>query len=540
IDGYIISHNDEYQNEYTPECFKRLEYVTGFTGSSGMAVITKDGQYFWTDGRYRIQAQKEVPEYKICERDFREVGNLRIGYNPYLFTKVGLAALSKDMVLIPTAVDLVDEIWNERPKASSKAAYLYPVEYAGMSSEEKLAKVRKEFLGKAKYLLITEPDSICWLLNIRGNDIEYVAVLLSYMILSENDAICFTDLSKIPSDVIAALSHVRFREADELQDTLRLIADPIIIDPASCALGFADLISNKIESQNPCLVLKACKDEVEINYAKERHIKDAVALCEGFAWVQNNPGITEHEVSVKLTELRGKQEGYVMDSFPTIAGFRDNGAIIHYRPPENGSKKIEGDGLLLIDSGAHYFGCTTDVTRVLVFGVPTEEQKKRYTQVLKGHLALAMAVVPEGAIGGSLDSLARMHLWKDGVDYAHGTGHGVGNMLSVHEYPRSIWTPQAAMQLRQGYIISDEPGYYKDGEFGIRIENLMFVKRSSKKGFLEFEMLTLVPYEKALIDFDMLTKDELDYLGSYNNSIKERVYPLLSDKAKVWVQAQMG
>ena len=578
IDGYLIPHSDEYQNEHTPDCAKRLEYITGFTGSNGITIIMKDNQYFWTDGRYKIQAQKEVPDFMICERDFDEVAGksnviarseatrqshqmkgdcrgsdeprndalsptdnlIKIGYNPMLFTSSQIALFSKNLQLIPIQQDLIEAIWQDKPNLPNSPAYLYPIQYSGMDAISKLKIVRDNFINQAKYALITEADSICWLLNIRGADIESVPVILGYLIMSGDDLILFTDISKIPDEVKNALPFVQFKRQDEIFEMLKSTKDSMLVDPISCSLGLQHLISNKIEAMNPCLLPKACKNYVEIECMKQGHIKDAVALCTGLAWVQNNRGITEHDVSLKLTELRRSQEGYVMNSFPTIAGFRENGAIIHYRAPEHGSKVIEGDGMLLIDSGAHYLGCTTDVTRVLVFGTPTNEQKRRYTQVLKGHIAMANARVPVGTFGGSLDVCARQYLWSDGVDYVHGTGHGVGNMLSVHEYPRYIWSAKMPTILKEGMVVSDEPGFYKEGEFGIRIENLLYVKKSSYEGFLEFEMLTLVPYSRDLIDISMLTLSEKEYLMGYYQRIRELVLPLLEDEAKAWCEYEIG
>lgn len=582
IDGYIIPHSDEYQNEYTPDCSKRLEYITGFKGSNGIAIITKDNQYFWTDGRYQLQAKQELPDFTLCDRSFNVIASdkrnavmlssssslqsksrgshdndtykllrspgsssgpedddvvaMRLGYNPMLFTSAQIEAFSKNLNLVPVTEDLVDKIWLDKPKAPNSAAYLYPIKYSGQDVLTKLEQVRKNFCSSNA--LITQPDSICWLLNIRGADIESVAVILGYLILSQDKATFFTDLSRISSEIRLALQNVEFKESKQIFDILKETKEFIMFDPASCPLGLQNLIANKVEGVNPCLIPKSCKNEVEIQCAKAGHIKDAIALCEGLTWVQNNRGITEYDIAGKLTELRAKQSGYVTNSFPTIAGFRENGAIIHYNATMKGSKTIEGDGILLIDSGAHYLGCTTDVTRVLVFGKPTEEQKRRYTQVLKGHIALSRVKFPVGTFGCNIDILARQYLWEEALDYAHGTGHGVGNMLSVHEAPTYIGQVKTKADLKEGMIVSNEPGFYKEGEFGIRIENLMYVKKSSVEGFLEFEMLTLVPYARNLIDIKMLTEQEVDYLKIYYDRIKNEILPFLSPEAKKWYEME--
>jgi Xaa-Pro aminopeptidase len=540
IDGYIIPHNDEYQNEYVPESNNRLKFISGFTGSNGIAIVTKDNKFFWTDGRYILQAKKEVPDFVTASRDFKEVGKARIGYNPILFTKSQLDTLSKDLTMVAISQDLIDQIWTSKPKILKSKAYLYPVKYSGMKAEEKLEIVRDNIKNSADYALITEPDSICWLLNIRGSDIEHVPLVLGYMIVGLEEVYLFTDLEKFSEEIQKEFGFIKFKNLPELFDILALIKNKILIDPTSCPVALSDLCINKAYGKNPCLTPKACKNDTEIKYAIEGHIKDAIALCEGLSWVYKTKGITEHDVSIKLTELRSKQEGYVTDSFPTIAGFRENGAVIHYRAPENGSKIIDGDGILLIDSGAHYLGCTTDVTRTIVWGTPSSEQKKRYTQVLKGHIALSSSIFPKGTLGGSLDIKARQYLWEDGENYTHGTGHGVGSMLSVHEYPRYIWSLQAQTELKEGMIVSNEPGFYKEGEFGIRIENLIYVERSSYPSFLKFETLTLVPYARDLIDIEMLTKQEKEFLRSYYSRIKKLILPSLSDDARIWCEYEMG
>lgn len=546
IDGYIIPRTDEYQNEYTPECANRLEYITGFKGSSGIAIITQTAKWFWTDGRYILQATKELPNFTLCSRDFSEVGNARIGYNPMLFTRAQLDILSKKLELIPIEHDLIDQIWPSKPPAPKTEVYLYDVEYAGKEASAKLAEVRENLSGDC---LITSPDSICWLLNIRASDIEHVPVMLCYTVISANKATVFTEISRIPDEVRKHLDFVEFKHTEEIFATLKSLSK-IQYDPSTCPVAFVDIMQDTTEAINPCLIPKSCKNDVEIEYAKKGHIKDAVALCEGLAWAQKIRDIEtkdirikkikEYDICLKLTEIRKKQDGYVMDSFHTIAAFKENGAIVHYRPTSEDSKLIDSNGLLLIDSGAHYMGCTTDVTRVITLGPPTIEQKTRYTQVLKGHIALAQAKFPENTFGSNLDILTRQYLWDEGLDYAHGTGHGVGNMLSVHESPGGyIGQVRTTVPMKAGMISSNEPGFYKNGEFGIRIENLMFTKQAQQKGFLEFEMLTLVPYARNLIDFDMMTPKEMKYLQEYYEKIRKSVLPLLPLEAKIWCEYEI-
>ncbi len=543
VDCYVIPSYDEYQNEYTPESSRRLEFITGFTGSNGLAIVTKDQAYFFTDGRYLLQSKGELGEgWEI--HDLKLLPELAvaehvIGYNPMLFTENQLSFYFNKLQLKPLEEDLVDLIWDDKPPAPASEAYLYPLKYAGLDATSKLELVRKEFLDRAEYCLITSPASICWVLNIRASDIECSPIMLGYMLISKEEVILFTNLSRINVQVKKELSFVEFHAEHKLKQSLAEISGKIMIDPGNCSEGLQKLIKNPVKAPNPCSIPQSCKNDVEIKGAIAGHIKDAVALCEALAWIVANKakGLTEYDISLKLTHFRSLQDGYIMDSFHPIVGFRENGAIIHYRADNGKSKVVEGDGVLLIDSGGHYLGCTTDVTRTIVLGKPEPEVKKRYTQVLKGHIRLAAQIFPVGTFGCNLDVLARMHLWQEGLDYAHGTGHGVGNALNVHEGPTSIRQNKAEVSLKEGMIASNEPGFYKDGHYGMRIENLVYIKKSHP-GFLEFQNLTLVPYCRALIDFPMLDKCELDYLKSYYLVILEKIAPLLSNDARQWLEEE--
>ena len=317
-----------------------------------------------------------------------------------------------------------------------------------------------------------------------------------------------------------------------------------LFDDSQCSSYISNLITAKElkNIKNPCSLWKACKNDVEIKYMQQGHVQDAVAICEFLSFIsqQNISDFTEYGLGQKLTELRAKGELYVFDSFPTICGYQDNGAIIHYRADKNSAKKIIGQGLLLIDSGGQYLGATTDITRTVSIGTPTAEHKKYYTKVLKGHIALARAVFPKDKVTGAhLDILARQYLWNEGDDYAHGTGHGVGSFLSVHEGPQNISLNGFGAKIVKGMIMSNEPGYYVPGEFSIRIENMMYVKDATSLGFLCFQMLTLVPYAKELIEIKMLTKEELRYLKAYYSNIEKNLGPLLSESALKWLQDQI-
>jgi Xaa-Pro aminopeptidase len=545
IDGYIVPSTDEYQNEYTPKSSRRLEYITGFTGSNGYVIIMQDNVHFFTDSRYTLQAKNELPDSfeKINYSKLPEfsLGSAQIGYNPMLFTQKQVDNLLQKLNLVTLENDLVDEIWDNRPAKPCSNAYIYDMKYAGQSVEDKIIEIRQQIKDKADYCLITNPATVCWALNLRASDIEFCPIMLGRLLVSEEKIILFTDISRISREIKEQLNFVSFVAEEELQKYLLAIEDKVMIDPANCPIGLTRVIKHKVLFLNQSIALVFHKNNIEIDGAKDAHVKDAVALCEALAWVevQHKSGniITEYEIGQKLTHFRSQQDGYVMDSFPSIIGFKDNGAIIHYRALEANSKKITGDGVLLLDSGAHYLGGTTDVTRNLVFGNPSSEVKKRYTQVLKGHIAITIQHFPENTSGMNLDVLARMFLWNDGVDYGHGTGHGVGNFLSVHEGSVLSMRPSFGA-IKPGTILSNEPGFYKDGEYGIRVENLLYTKDLGN-GFLAFENLTLVPYCHKLIDFDIINKAELGYLTNYYATIKSKVRPYLSEEAKNWLDREI-
>jgi Xaa-Pro aminopeptidase len=550
--GYLIATTDEYLSEYAPEHAKRLEYITGFSGSNGLALILKHKVLFFTDGRYLNQCSLELDSELFSIFDLQQLDNFNwpsyitsdevIAYDPKLFTERRLKAFAK-IKLEPSEENLIDAIWSNQPAKPSSKIYDYPVKYAGEDAQVKIGKCR-QFLTKeqADNLLITDSSSICWLLNLRAHDIEFSPLLLANAIVTMKQVYLFID-------------EVQKREIDLKKDGLeildqanfaRVIAEldgVTIFDSSQCSKYISDLITQKPHKnlKNPCTLWKACKNDVEIKYMQEGHVQDAVAVCEMLSFIagQDLSTFSEYDLGLKLTDFRKKGASYVFDSFPTICGFKENGAVIHYRAEKNSAKKITGEGLLLIDSGGQYWGATTDITRTISIGKPSKEHRSFYTKVLKGHIALGSAIFPSNKISGAhLDALARQYLWAKGKDYAHGTGHGVGSFLSVHEGPQSISLTGFGTYLQKGMVVSNEPGYYENGAFGIRIENMMYVANSAP-GFLCFKNLTLVPYARDLIDIDMLNQSELEYLQKSYNEIKEKVAPLLSDSAKKWLLAEI-
>ncbi len=548
--GYLVPSWDEYGAGECSSNLKRLEYVIGFSGSNGIAIITQDQILLMTDGRYLAQAAIELcgSNYLIINQSESDYSkhlplDVLVGYDAKLFTKKHISFLN-GLRLVKIAENFVDTIWTERDQKSKSQYFEYSAVYSGISAQAKIA-LCTEFMKQqdAQYLVITDPITSNWILNIRGNDLIHTPVLLSRAIIKKEKVLFFVRNAEsfVPLEEWQDLVEILEEESFE-QSLLNLNASTAVVDPKSTAVHFIELLSQKhhaIERTSPVEMHKACKNTTELEWARLRHIQDAVALCEAFAelveiCLSGGVSFKEYDVTQLLVKYRQLSQGYICESFAAICGFRENGAIIHYRPDLQNSK-ILSQGIILIDSGGHYLGGTTDVTRNLVLGgLATQEQKIKYTQVLKGHIALASASFPKGTTGKHLDVLARQFLRHDGYDYPHGTGHGVGNCLSVHEGPQNISSISDVI-LQSGMILSNEPGYYKEGEYGIRIENLCYIKESDLlKGFLCFEQLTVVPYCSALLEFSALSIQEMSFLKNYYYQIQKLVVPLLSHRAKKW------
>ncbi|EEC02084.1 xaa-pro aminopeptidase, putative [Ixodes scapularis] len=539
IDGYIIPSNDKYMSEYVPSYAKRLEYITGFTGSNGIAIIYKDTALFFTDGRYLEQASKELDLelFKIFDlKDISKFGkDAKIGYDSELFTYSAISNLKFNFQKING--NLVDKIWQNQLLEPNSKVYLHDIKDAKIGYDSELFTYSAISNLKQSALVILDSSSICWLLNLRASDVSYTPLMFAKVILTSTQLYLFINPTRIDAEIINARPEITILPEEEFENVLR-DSENIFIDDTIASVHIMDLVADKKVQKitDPCLMLKACKNDVEIEHAIDFHIKDAVALCEFFADLDRS--IRYCEEALLLTEYRAKQEGYVSDSFPAICGFQENSAIIHYRADQKTAKKIIGQGILLIDSGGQYQGATTDITRTIVIGTPNDEQKKRYTQVLKGHIALAKTKFPKNIVtGANLDILARQYLWQEMLDYPHGTGHGVGSFLSVHEGPQSINLRNKTI-LKAGMILSNEPGFYIPGKYGIRIENLMYVKENN--GWLEFETLSLVPYASKLIDMKLLNIDEINYIKEYYNKIRAKIYyDLLSPQARNWLNNEI-
>ncbi|KAF9607623.1 hypothetical protein IFM89_037551 [Coptis chinensis] len=590
IDAYIVPSQDAHQSEFIAECFMRRAYISGFTGSSGTAVVTKDKAALWTDGRYFLQAEKQLSPSWILMR----AGNYgvpttsewlndvlapgcRVGIDPFLFSSDAADELKgeiskKDHELVYLHnVNLVDEIWKEsRPKPPMEPVRLHDLKYAGVDVSSKLSSLRsKLFEVGSSAIVVSMLDEIAWLLNLRGNDIPHSPVMYAYLIVETAGAKLFIDNSKVTPEVMTHLkdSGVELRPfiifrlaAKGVQlwlDTSSVNAAIVNTYRSACDKYLAKLLSkNKsgaLEGPNgriahpsavyrisPISMAKAVKNKAELEGMQSSHLRDAAALSQFWAWLEEeiheNVVLTEVEVADKLLEFRAKQYGFLDTSFDTISGSGANGAIIHYKPEPESCSVVNDKKLFLLDSGAQYVDGTTDVTRTVHFGEPTSWQKECFTRVLQGHIALDQAVFPENTPGFVLDAFARSFLWKIGLDYRHGTGHGVGAGLNVHEGPQSISFRFGNMTpLQKGMVVSNEPGYYEDHSFGIRIENLLFVKEANTPnryggiGYLGFEKLTYVPIQSKLVDLSLLSTAEVDWLNEYHSQVWEKVSPLLEE-----------
>lgn len=561
IGAYIIPSDNEYFIEYPAESYSRLKYMTNFTGSNGLVVIGQEVALFFTDGRYLAQGKRQLDSRVFQIFDIKDLRYFpwsnylndaeMFGYDPKLFSNLKLKIFSAIAPrLTKISENLVDQIWSNKPSAPSSQVYIHQVEFAGQTHNDKIAMCR-DILAEhsADTMIVTSIDSICWLLNLRANDTPYSPLMLSKVLITNHQLYLFINPSRITKEVALARPEITILPEEKFADLLSQ-GKKILVDENIVQSHIMDLLNSQLVEKigEPCQLYKACKNDIEIKHAINFHIEDAVALCEFFAYIfdlTNLHDYDEYELGEILTKFRSKQDKYIMDSFPTICGFKENSAIIHYHATQIQSKKIVGNGILLIDSGGQYQGCTTDVTRTFIIGKPTNEQKIRYTQVLKGHIALSTIKFPANiTTGAHLDVLARQFLWNDEQDYPHGTGHGVGSFLGVHEGPQNIHA-SSNITLKAGMILSNEPGYYKTNDFGIRIENLMYVRETQQntpltnhQQFLEFCPLTLVPYAKELIEQKMLNQDEKNYLKQYYQKITSHLSPLLSDHSKQWLATQ--
>ncbi|WP_091740472.1 aminopeptidase P family protein [Phenylobacterium immobile] len=569
LDAFLVPHEDEHQNEYLPEANDRLGWATGFTGSAGAAVIFQDKAAIFVDGRYTLQVRDQVDAATFEIRDLVDGGvtayittaaakGQSIGYDPRLHSpdalaRLKLAAARAGAELKAVAANPLDEAWGaERPAQPVAPVVPHPIEYAGEESAAKRARLGESLKAAgADAAVITAPASIAWLFNIRGGDVIRSPLPLSQAILrADGTAVLFLDPAKVTPDLPAWLGNeVSLAKPDDLASSLvGLAGKSVLVDPAQSSAWFFETLESAgartLRAEDPCALPRAAKNAVEIEGTRRAHARDGVALTRFLHWLategQNNP--PDEITAVRKLEGFREETGLLKDlSFDTIAGAGPNGAIVHYRPTARLNKSAEKGALLLVDSGAQYLDGTTDVTRTVAIGEPSREMAERFTLVLKGHLALAAVRFPAGTTGSALDVLARQALWAHGLDYDHGTGHGVGSYLGVHEGPQRISKSPSAVALKPGMILSNEPGYYKEGGYGIRIENLQVVTEAApipggERPMLGFETLTFAPIDRRLVVRELMTDGELAQLNAYHAKVMDIVGPNAPDDVRAWLE----
>jgi len=534
IDGYVVPKNDDFFGEYVPDHNDRLNYISNFSGSYGIALILKNESYLFVDGRYTLQANKQSGNFfkvitfpQKMPSDILKNKKLTIGLDPKLFTKRTLKIFfGKNKCKFKFLENnLVDEIWQKKIKRNKNKFYILPEGVVGYNYKSKIDKV-VAFLKKRRsdYLFITASENNAWLLNIRGRDTKYTPIPYSYVLIDKNRNIkLFCDLKKISSPFKKQFKKIDVIDKNLIERILsRIINKKFIIDKNSCSIFFENMISknNKIlNADDPIYLLKAIKNYKEIKNIKKAHIDDGVALTKYLFWLKENfrkKKVTEISASKKLFSLRKKNKKFKFSSFPTISGTGPNGAIIHYKATKKTNRKLKKGDIYLVDSGGQYNFGTTDVTRTISLQNSNRRIKNIFTRVLKGHIAVSNFKLKENTSGEIVDRYARKHLKEIGLDYAHGTGHGVGYFLNVHEGPHAI-SKNNKIKFQEGMIVSNEPGYYEKNKFGIRIENLVYVKKEKNKKY--FENLTMAPIDKDLIDKKFLNKKEKSWLNLYHKKV---------------------
>ena len=570
LTGFIIPRSDRHQNEYVPASEERLAWITGFTGSAGAAIVLMERAVLFVDGRYTLQVREQVdtslftiehlvetPPDRWIETNLTNAD--RLGYDPWLHTvesaeRLAKACAAAGATLVAVEPDLIDAIWSDRPAPPLGAVMLHDLRFAGEAAEDKLARIRAELVKlRADALVVSDPHAVAWAFNIRGADVAHTPLPLAFAVIPQaGRPALFVDGRKLSNDVrdrLEGLADIR-EPADFVQALAALgqARKTVRLDQATAADALARLVTThggKVDrGACPIALMKAVKNPAEISGARAAHVRDGAAMTRFLAWFDREAArgtLTEIDAVAALESFR-RDTGLLEDiSFPTISGAGPDGAIVHYRVTSKTNRGIAPGELFLIDSGGQYQDGTTDITRTVAVGAPTAEMCERFTQVLKGHIAIARAVFPDGTTGAQLDSFARQFLWTQGLDFDHGTGHGVGSYLSVHEGPARI-SKLGTTALRRGMILSNEPGYYKAGAYGIRIENLVLVVEAAavpgaEKALNAFETLTLAPIDRRLVVADMLTPDEMDWLDGYHARVAQTLSPLVDDETRAWLAA---
>ena len=566
IKAFIIPSTDPHLSEYVAPYWMSREWISGFTGSAGTAVILMDKAGLWTDSRYFLQAEKElegsgITLYKEMLPETPSITkflcqNLKPGesvsIDGKMFSVQQVEQMKEDLAPYQLQVNLFGDplknIWKDRPSMPDAPAFIYDVKYAGKSCGEKVAAIRTELKEKGIFaLFLSSLDEIAWTLNLRGSDVHCNPVIVSYLLVTQDEVVYFISPEKITQEVNEYLQEqqVSLRKYDEAESFLNSFAgENILIDPKKTNYAIYSAINpacKVVRGESPVTLLKAIRNEQEIAGIHHAMQRDGVALVKFLKWLEASVlsgKETELSVDRKLHEFRAAQPLYMGESFDTIAGYKEHGAIVHYSATEESDVTLQSKGFLLLDSGAQYLDGTTDITRTIALGELTEEEKTDYTLILKGHIALAMAKFPAGTRGAQLDVLARMPIWSHGMNFLHGTGHGVGHFLSVHEGPQSIRMNENPIVLQPGMVTSNEPGVYKAGSHGIRTENLTLVYKDKEGMFgeyLKFETITLCPICKKGIIKEMLTAEEVKWFNDYHQTVYKKLSPSLNEEEKKWL-----
>ncbi|MCX6220765.1 MAG: aminopeptidase P family protein [Bacteroidia bacterium] len=571
IDAYLITGTDPHLSEYIPERWETRKWISGFTGSYGKVLVTLNEVLLWTDTRYFLQAAEElqdsgirlmkdrVPDAAVSLEEWA-LKNLKPG-NKFAFDGSTISTaeatqlttrLTANGIHIDIELDLVDQIWLDRPIPQDSPAYEYPIEFAGKSRIEKFDMVRKALVSKnIESTVITLLDDLAWVFNLRGNEIEYTPLVSAYGYLDQDNVWLFINPGRLETDFENALEEegVIIKPYGDFYSFITRISNKRIqVDPIRTNYKISRSLSDHNEIDTSVAVvtkLKAVKDHKEIENIRNAHIKDGTAMVYSLFWLNQVIGkenITEASVGKKLNEFRMKQPLFKGDSFHPIVGFGSHGAIVHYHATDQTNVGISPDNLLLIDSGGQYLDGTTDITRTISLGPPTTKQREDFTSCLKAHIALATAHFPVGTKGYSLDSITRKSLWDIGINYGHGTGHGIGYFLSVHEGPMSIRAEFNNEPISEGHLLSNEPGIYREGEYGLRIENVLFCKKTDSTefgDFLCFETVSLCPIDRHLIVIEMLSSDELNWLNHYHETVLQKLLPHIPDSDVLeWLKIQ--
>lgn len=574
LDAYIIPSTDPHNSEYMADTFKEVLWLSGFKGEAGTIVVTATAALLWTDSRYYLQADKElngttiqlmresdidtpsIPEW-LCSN---LKAGMRVGVNPLMYTARSYSELSRQLSgsdLELASADLISPLWTNRPQLPMTQAYEYSAQYAGETTADKLLRTRQQMTqNKADIMLVSALDEIAWLLNIRALDVDFNPVLISYLIVGQQQCTLFVCHQKInePTRRYLTDNGVQIAEYNDIFTSLNNLpaGTAVMFDPAQLNRALQEAIPltcKQIEAASPVKLMKSLKNEREIEGEREAMQKDGVALTRFFKWLEqeafaNGQTPTECDLMDKLHSFRAQMDNFVVESFGTIAGYNGNGAIVHYEATPADCAMVRPEGMLLLDSGGQYLDGTTDITRTVWLGGDIPQQAKLdYTYVLKGHIALATIRWPKGTRGNQLDALAKQYMWQAGITYGHGTGHGVGHFLCCHEGPQNVRTDMNPTQLQVGQICSDEPGIYRTGKWGIRTENLVVVQPVDKTdaattddNFLCWETLTLCFYDTQLIEMSLMTKDEIDWINNYHKKVYQTLKPLLNTDEAAWLE----